>query len=66
MTLFRYLNFSIVLYVVDPYKKSLNFKFRDFKNYIFLSYTFPKVYNCSIVGEGLPPSGSRVIPKASA
>lgn len=29
-------------------------------------YTFPKVYNCSIVGLKLPPAGSKVIPKASA
>jgi hypothetical protein len=30
---------------------------------IYCFYTFPKVYNCSIVGDKLPPAGSRVIPK---
>lgn len=30
-----------------------------------LEGTAPKVYNCSSVGESLPPSGSKVIPNAS-
>ena len=35
-----------------------------FNSFYGAVFTTPKVYNCSIVGDSLPPAGSKVIPKA--
>jgi hypothetical protein len=45
----------------NSYQKKVQLKVEPFNTEKDIVYTFPNVYNCSIVGVKLPPLGSSVI-----